>query len=132
MNSASDPPVVNKISVSNDTEHIYRAIEALGTNVNTRFDAVDARFDRIEQEFKDKVTKDTFDSEIKRLDRENQILSRELERSELDAKKREQTSRDESLAKQNAFRWRVGVIVSILAVVLSTSVTLIVSALNGS
>lgn len=115
MNAGSDSPVVNKINVSNDTEHLYRAIETLGQNVNSRFDAVDARFDRIEQEFKDKVSEDRFRAEIRRLDRETEILHGAL------AEEKEKAAEERA-----TFRWRFGAVLSALAIVISASVALVV------
>ena len=113
MNAPLDPPH-NSPDVADG--YILRALDTLSENLDKRFNQVDSRLDKMEGRFEAMVSKDAFEAEVKRLDRENEIKQVEIEKLWA-ARRDDREAATAALAnKDTRFRWFVATGITLAAV----------------
>ena len=96
--------------------YILRALDTLSENLDKRFNQVDSRLDKMEGRFEAMVSKDAFEAEVKRLDRENEIKQVEIEKLWAARRDDREAATAALASKDTRFRWFVATGITLAAV----------------
>lgn len=105
-----------------DDSLMLKILDGLEKQMIAGFGNVDRRFDEMDKKFEATVTRERLEAEVRRLDRED-VLNRERLTAFTEAIEAAQAKRESQL------KWRITTWLSVVAVVLSTGVTLLVNTL---
>lgn len=133
MNAPLDPP-----KTLTSEQYIMSAIETLGDTLGKQIGEMSKRLERMDERFETMVSQVEFKAEIKRIDRERELVAKDVdhlgailrterEKSEQQRKDDRSEVQAEFDRKQNKTRWFVGVFTSSIAI----AATIVFGVLNA-